>query len=79
MRDHNVLELEPSTGLLARGYLRLGVYAMQAAGPSARTLAALYELADRRTRGMRVSIARIGALLRASAADGPASSAAARR
>ena len=62
MRDHNVLELEPSTGLLARGYLRLGVYAMQAAGPSARTMAALYELADRRTRGMRVSIARIGAL-----------------
>ncbi|HUE12635.1 MAG TPA: hypothetical protein VMR25_00600 [Planctomycetaceae bacterium] len=60
MTDYHVLE--PSTGLLSVGYLRLGVYAMQATGPAARTMAALYELADRRTRSMRVSIARIGVL-----------------
>jgi hypothetical protein len=60
MTDYHVLE--PSTGLLRLGYLRLSVYAMQATGPAARTMAALYELADRRTRGMRVSIARIAAL-----------------
>jgi DNA-binding transcriptional ArsR family regulator len=50
------------TTLLNQGYLRLGVYAMQTVGPAARTMGALYELADRRTRGMRVSIARIAAL-----------------
>jgi biotin operon repressor len=60
MSHHDVFE-QP-TVLLKYGYLRLSVFAMQTAGPAARTMAALYELADRRSRGMRVSIARIAAL-----------------
>ncbi len=60
MTDHHILD--SPTELLSLGYLRLSVYAMQVAGPAARTMAALYELADGRTRSMRVSIARIAAL-----------------